>query len=252
MKATNVLFLMAMAITLEGHAQGFINLDFESAVIVQDASSSFYPNGIYASNALPGWIVSVGATQPSDLLYNTISLGSTSVALLGTNGVPGSLSGAYSVNLYGGTTAASASISQTGLVPAGTQTLIFKAYYFGSPGGTLLVSLGGQELVFAALASGSSYTLYGASVASYAGQVARLTFSAPEGVNNYWTIDDIQFSSQAIPEPVPLSLFALAALMLCGWRGWKCAVLTAVDVSLVSHRNIRGDLKCSGSIEAPL
>lgn len=204
--------LLVFGILLNGHAQGtFINLNFESAKIILDSSSPYYPYAANASAALPGWTV-VGLISPNDIFYNDVSLGATSVSLQGTNGIFPSLDGAFSVNLYGGVPSSptGASISQTAIVPLNTVSLCFIAQGVGSAGGPLLVSLGGQNIPFSAISTGPNYTTYGGDVSAFAGQVEQLTFAAPQGVNNYWTIDDIQFSTSPVPEP------GTCALILCG------------------------------------
>lgn len=95
-------------------SQGFVNLDFESAKIISDPSSPYYPYGIATSNAIPGWTAILGASQQSQITYNAPAIGSTWVNLWAAYG--SQLSGNYSVLLQGGMTASSASISQTGLV----------------------------------------------------------------------------------------------------------------------------------------
>jgi PEP-CTERM motif len=212
MKIANVVLVIGTLVASPlGHAQGFMNLDFENAVIVPDSS---HPNEVFANSAIPGWTAYVGSTPQTSIVYNTVSLGATSIAILGATGVPSSLSGAYSIDLYGGQTATSASISQTGLVPVGTQSILFKAHYSGPPGGTLLVSLGGQGIAFSPISSTANYTIYGGDVSAFAGQAEQLVFAAPQGANNYWNLDDIQFSSQAVPEPSTLALSVLGALAL--------------------------------------
>ena len=210
---------MAIIVVVLGanvQGQGFFNLDFESAVIVSDPSSPYYPNAVYANNAVPGWAVT-GFLGPNEVLYNTISLGATSVSILGASGTPSPISGAFSIDLYGGSTDASASISQTGLVPASAQTIIFKA----KPGiGTLQIFLGSQNLTFYTVSTGANYNLYATDISTFANQTQTLKFSALQGVNNYWEIDDIQFSSSPVPEPSGFALTALGGLLL-GCRRWK-------------------------------
>jgi hypothetical protein len=87
----------------------------------------------------------------------------------------------------------------------------------GLPVGTLLVSLGGQDIPFSVISTALNYTLYGGDVSAFAGQVEQLTFTAPNGVNNYWELDNIQFSNPAIPEPGFFALFTVGVLLL-GWR----------------------------------
>src|SRR5450756_1045521 len=180
------------------NGQGFVNLGFESAVIVSDPSSP-YRNAVYAANAIPGW-TATGFLSP-DIFYNDLSLGSTSVSLFGPGGGFPILSGNYTIALYGGVgVATGASISQTGLVPADAASIQFKAQNPGLPGyGILLVSLGGQNISFSAVSAGPNYMVYGGDISAFAGQVAQLSFTAPVGGHNYWVLDDIQFV--AVPEP---------------------------------------------------
>ena len=206
--------LTIVCVNFSTRSQGFVNLNFESAIITPDPSSPYYPNAVYASNAIPGW-TATGFIGPNDILYNSASLGSTSVSILGTNGIPPAIDGAYSVLLYGGDTATSASINQTAIVPVSADSLLFKAQ--GS-GGTLLVSLGGQNISFFTLSTGSNYTLYGGNIPTgFNGQNEQLMFSALAGENNAWNIDDIQFSSLPVPEPSVFALTAFGALFL-GFR----------------------------------
>jgi hypothetical protein len=215
----SILILVGLWQNTQG--QGFVNLDFENAVITHDPSSP-YPNAVYASDAIPGW-TPTGFIGPNDVLYNTASAGSTSVSILDVNGSPPALDGAFSVYLYGGGTEPAASISQTGVVPVSALSILFKAQNEGGVlGGPLLVSLGGQNISFFALSTGANYTLFGGNIPSaFTGQSEQLMFSAPkDGGNNFWNIDDIQFSSSSVPEPDTLALGAFGALLF-GFRRWR-------------------------------
>lgn len=209
--------------------QSFINLDFESARrIVPDQSNYLYPYAVYATSAVPGWTVS-GFLGTNDLLFNNYSLGAPSVSLFGTNSynpppppgnqIPPPLDGKLSIDIYGGVPATgdaptSASISQTGLVPAWTTSLQFIAQNTPYSGPTvLLVSLGNQNIPCSVISAGPNYTLYGGDISAFAGQIEQLTFTALQGVNNYWEIDDIQF----VPEPSVFVLFSVCVLFLY-WR----------------------------------
>ena len=201
--------------------QGFVNLDFESARIIPLTSGgNFPPYSVATTNALPGWTVYYGASQQSQVTYNDPALGSTFVTLWATNGVQ--LAGKNSVLLQGGITDSAATIAQTGLVPASAQSLLFFGAGNSSSAPVLLISLGGQNLPFFAISNGPNYKVYGASISSFAGQTAALTFSALEDLSGYndWNIDNIQFSSSPIPEPSALALSALGGL-LSGLRFWK-------------------------------
>jgi PEP-CTERM motif len=210
------LFVISLAVLRNASGQDFVNLDFEDATIVLDSSSSLYPYAVDASQAIPGWSASP-FFYPSDIFYNTFSINLPSVSILDNSGPSGALDGTFSVALCGGTSAYpnGAYISQTGLVPADAASILFIAQgLVPQVGGTLLVSLGGQNITFAAISTGPNYTLYGGIIPSaLAGQIEQLKFSAhPDGGNNCWEVDDIQFSSSSIPEPSVFGLLALGGL----------------------------------------
>ena len=215
-----VFVAISFALLRSVSGQGFVNLDFEDAVITPDPSSPYYPNAVYSNDAIPGW-TAVGFLSPNDILYNSASLGTTSVSIFGVNGTPPVLDGAFSIYLYGGGgIAAGASISQTGLVPANAASIRFIAESVVLPfGGSLLVSLGGQNIPFSAISTGPNYTVYGGNVSAFANQSEQLTFTAPNGNNNFWEIDDIQFSPSAVPEPSEFALGAIGSLLF-GFHCW--------------------------------
>jgi hypothetical protein len=63
--------------------------------------------------------------------------------------------------------------------------------------------------------------LYGGNIPSaFDNQSEQMMFSALEGENNFWNIDDIQFSPSTVPEPSVLGFSALGGLFLA-WRRWK-------------------------------
>lgn len=217
-----VAFFLSQAV----FGQGFVNLNFEQAIIKPDPSSPYYPYAVYASNAIPGWTATGGNLGPNEILYNDLSLGAPCISLSGTNPAP--LNGAYSVGLYGGAFFpgnVGVSISQTGMVPVFAQSIQFDAQISSAPGSILLVSLGGQNIPFSAISTGSNYTVYGGDISAFAGQVEPLVFTAPQGNNNFSEIDDIQFSASPIPEPSVLSLFGLCTLLLF-WRIKRPGLIT--------------------------
>jgi PEP-CTERM motif len=196
--------LAAMALTSSVHAQGsFQNLDFESAQIILVASDL-----VATTNALPGWTVFVGTNQQTDVFYNFMS--SETVNLVGSNSMV--LDGNFSVQ-FDPENNVPISISQTGLVPAGTESLLFEAKLFGSA--TMSVYLGGQDLSYVAMTTTANYTVYGADISAFANQTETLTFSAltpfaATGLDD-WTIDDIQFSPSIVPEPSSSLLLLLGS-----------------------------------------
>jgi hypothetical protein len=219
-QAISILLALLNGIAI-GNAQGFLNLNFESADIITNGAPEYQA---VASDAIPGWTAYVGGNAQTYIVYNTISLGATSISILGANGGPPALDGQYSVELYGGVTDTAASISQTGLIPMSAMAILFIAHYYGPAGqGELAVTLDGQNIPFSAISTEPNYTLYGGNIIGYAGQSKQLEFSALNGENNYWEIDDIQFSPSPIPEPGVLGLSAVGSLMLA-CRRWRTAL----------------------------
>ena len=210
--------LSLIAFSRDTSGQNFINLNFEQAKIVRDTSSPYYPYAVYVSDAIPGWTISNNFMGTNEIFYNDLSLGAPSVALFGTNSEysPPPLDGKFSIGLYGGAPEnyppLGVSISQTGLIPTDAESILFIAQ--GSfATGPLLLSLGGQNISFTAISTTPDYTLYGGDISAFAGQVEPLTFTTPAGVNNYWELDDIQFSSSPLPEPDVLSIFGIGILL---------------------------------------
>lgn len=108
-RATNAaLVLMLVVLWQDAQGQGFVNLDFENAVIILDTSSPFYPNAVYASDAIPGW-TAIGFIGPNDIYYNNLTLGAPCVSIVDTNGSFHSppIDGTYSIVLFGGSGSAS-------------------------------------------------------------------------------------------------------------------------------------------------
>jgi hypothetical protein len=204
---------------LSAQAQGtFQNLNFEQADPVIVVGSPYYPYEVTAASALPYWTVTIDGVQQSQITENDPSLGATWVMVVGPGDAFGyaPIDGNYSVLLQGIVPGSTASISQTGLIPTGTQSLLFEA----QPGiGPMDVLIGSQVVPFAAVGSGANYTLYGANISAWAGDTEELTFSALGGSYNNWNVDDISFSPTSVPEPSIVALTAIGGLLF-GTRKW--------------------------------
>ena len=230
MKSTKPLFLLLSIFFLtciagETFAQGFMNLDFEAA-----NPSGYSPGGgIPTSAAIPGWAAYYGTTtgtnQSSEIGYDFISLGGEMISLQDRNATSSPLDFSvlpiqrnYSVLLQGPQPGleTSVAIGQTGTIPVGTQSLTFFGVLGGSVlGGSLQVTFNGQNISYGAIGTGANYTIYGANIASYAGQNGELLFTTP--VQTVGLLDNIQFSSSPVPEPSELALLALGGLAYA-WR----------------------------------
>ena len=127
------------------------------------------------------------------------------------------ISGRFSVLLLGGRDLrvpgelvyGSASISQTATVPVGSNSLLFSANYLGGP---IEVSMQGQVLPYYKMEDRGSYSVYGADISAFAGQMSELKFRTPWPSSVF--LDDVQFSAQVIPEPETLLLISSGLAML--------------------------------------
>ncbi len=189
----------------EGKSQGFVNFDFESANLTGHPTGS-----VPAANAFPGWTV----TAPY-ITYDAPSLSGASISINDTGGYPpGPIQGNYWAFLATGLvpqTDVTISLSQTGTIPLGMQSMTF----WGNIGG-LQISFSGQSLAFSQTGSTANYNIYSADVSALAGQSGQLLFSLPAFTSNA-TLDNIQFSTSAVPEPTTLALTALGGLLI-GYR----------------------------------
>jgi hypothetical protein len=202
----------------------FQNLGFESANL-----SGPPQIGVPIGTALPAWSASfsspgVGTNAVTQVWFDGPSLGGTAISLIDANTGSGftPIQGRYSVALFGWPSGmfsptgnpTYATISQTGLVPSGTESLLMdvNAWY------GFTVTLGGQTINMVPLQAFPAYTTYGGVVSGLAGLGAQLSITAPPtGVPNAVLLDNIQFSTQFVPEPGIFGLCALGALLL-GWR----------------------------------
>jgi hypothetical protein len=225
MKTVSLLTQCSVALfaVLSVRAQAtFQNLNFEQASPIS-AGVPGAPYIVTAASALPYWTVTIGGVQQTQINYNAISTGAPAVVLIGVDSDFGSppIDGNYSVLLQGSFPAAAPAISQTSLIPAGTQSLLFEAL----PSiGSLNILVGAQIVPFADIGSGPNYTLYDANISAWADDVEQITFSAlgnSSGPNN-WEIDDISFSPT--PEPSVVSLAAIGGLLFASrkWFARRC------------------------------
>jgi hypothetical protein len=220
MKIQFGILLALFALCRAAQAQGFINLDFDSANI-----SGYSPGPIPTQDAFPYWSAYYGPLSDptysgnvSVVAYDGISLGGAVISLVDPNAPApyGPIQGNYSALLQGSnpTAGTAASIGQTGTIPSTAQSLIF----WGNVAANFQVSFDGQMLSLVDVNNAMNYTVYGANCSAFAGQTGQLLFTAP--VETFDLIDNIQFSSSSVPEPNILCLAAFTGAAF-GWRRWR-------------------------------
>jgi len=232
------LFLAVLTVASVAHAQGtFRNMNFELAQIPQNQP----PGVVSVDLAFPFWTVNYGTNQQTQVHWAEVSGGSSQVSLIGETSDPNAIEGGYSLDMFGGNV--DVSISQVGQIPTDAASLLFKAR-FGGPGHQLIVSMGDVSLPIFDVASGPNYNIYGVNISQFAGMEEDLRFITPKGSPtgpSYWDIDDIVFSTTAVPEPTTGALFALGGLLL-RLRGRLTSAPSepAMNIPLHAERQWRG------------
>ncbi len=217
--------------------QNFENLNFEAATLSTPITgpitgAEYQPITL----VLPDWTATLGTIQQTEVLENDLTSGSASLDIFtSTMQYPGVIDGSYSIvlqagaNPQGGTSLVDASLWQDGTIPANAMSLQFKVWSV-YPTANFTVSFAGNSLSPVGLSSGQTpsgetYELYGANIATFAGQTGQLDFTAlaNNGVNlGNIELDDITFSPTAVtPEPGTLALVVMggAAMLVRRWRG---------------------------------
>jgi len=209
----SVALLLSLSSQQVGAQGTFQNLDFENGTFVPIPGQ---PYTVEFASAMPGWTGYVGNNQINWINYNAQFIDTAGISIFGPDQPPGEFHGHYYVVLqagddpYGGPSRVNSAITQTGMIPSGTQSMLL---YLAS--GALSFSFAGQPIPLTNLGTGGgasiNYSIYGADVSAFAGQTGLLEL---RGVGY---LDFIQFSNQPIPEPSEFGLFALGALLF-GWR----------------------------------
>jgi hypothetical protein len=207
------LFAIQLFVSSSLYSQGFFfNLDFE----LSQTPVSLGPGLVPITNALPGWAGTVGDVQIDEVWYNTRTVDAAMVSLQSsTSQITQPLQGTYSVFLLGASIVsppASASIAQSGLIPSGSKSILF----LSSPAHGLQVSFAGQPIPLIELGTGTDYVVLGGDVSQFAGLLGELRFTAPPLGGA--VLDNIQFSTQSIPEPGILGLLGLGVLSMAVLR----------------------------------
>ena len=161
----------------------FQNLNFESASFVPIPGDPY--GRVQFAPAFPGWIASVGTSQQTAALSNNFFLDSSGMSIIDNDWpflfggvIEGNFTAIVQAGFALGTfTLADTSLSQTGTIPAGTESLRFKAFADFGFSSSFAVSLGGQTLSLTPLENGPNYREYGADIPGWAGQTTELRFT---------------------------------------------------------------------------
>jgi len=202
MKTAAKFLFSLLLLCRSGHAQGFVNLNFEAANLAGFSPGSLVP----ATNAFPGWAINAGA----GIVYDNFSLSGGSITICDTNPptsfqpIKGKFFAFLASANYPGT-GLPISMSQTGQIPVSAESISF----WGTIGG-MQITFNSQPLNFLVTGSSANYDIYTADISAYAGQTGQLLFTVPPYVNSA-ILDNIQFSSSPVPEPATLALAALGA-----------------------------------------
>jgi hypothetical protein len=224
---------LSLFFVLSDFAQGtFENLNFEQANLTPIPAGQF-GGEVPISSALPGWSGSIGGVSATEVLQNNTTLGQASIDILGPswNSGPGIIDGNYSVYLQSGgtpgnsTTPANVSLWENGTIPANANSLEFSAWNQSPATAIFTVSFAGNSLSPVLLSSaqspsGQPYNVYGVNLSSYAGQTGELEFTSVFNQNgSSWTeLDDISFSTTAVPEPNSILLTGIGGLVFAWYR----------------------------------
>lgn len=208
--AATIALLAAAAPRTLSQGTLFMNLDFEEGAFIP-VPGQF--NTVEFARAMPGWTGYLGSNQVDWILHNSLFLSQAGMAIWGPDNPSAEyLHGHYYVVLQNSFPVATdvPALAQTGTIPLGTESL--RLYNNNQFGTGFLVFFAGQQIPLVSLGSaGNGRWVWGGDVSSYAGQTGELRFRGA----GY--LDHIQFSTEAVPEPRVLSLFALGALFL-GWQ----------------------------------
>ncbi len=213
---TSLTVFCLTALTAVGQGT-FQNMDFESADL-----GGYYPTYplVPVEKGIPGWNAYFNNVPTHTIYYDNAAAIAAAISINDTNFPYGfaPLDGQYSVGLEGRPLGGGpASIGQTGLIPMNSLSVVFLLR--DEQVGYFYVSFKGNVLPYSVIWSEPGFDICAADISSYAGQTGELRFT--ESYGGRAILDDIQFSTQAVPEPGTAALFTMGALAMSGRFLWR-------------------------------
>jgi hypothetical protein len=216
-RITTLLGILILVPLVSGQST-FRNLGFEQAILVPVGDPGDPLKLVVASSALPYWTTYIGSISVGTIAYNSLSIGSPFVSIHDSaSPYQQPLNGSYSVVLqHSGVDATSASIGQSGQLPAGSMSLLINSEGYQN----LQVTFQGNVLPLFLLDTTANYAVVGADISSLAGQTGELRFGEIGQSISPVALDAIRFSTVAVPEPGALALAGIGSLILI-LRVWR-------------------------------
>lgn len=216
MTSSLIILFVALAGFAVASAKDFENLNFdEGGIPPVSINDGAQPIG----TLLPGWTAQMGAHELTEVYFGYQLANNGSVTVSPQDRRSSIFEGRYGVLLQGGAEYPStapvvaASISQFGLIPVGTKSLLFRAD-IGSP---TEVRINGQVSPLFGVENVPLTTVYGVDVSRFAGQEVELSFvnySLPDRPGAVF-FDSLRFSSTVtVPEPSTWALLGTGSLAL--------------------------------------
>jgi hypothetical protein len=200
----------------------FVNLDFENPMSLSGGPGTSL---VWITNALPHWTGYIGNAQVNYVAFNSIALDAATISLHSTRSITPAFDGNYSVLLQASSrfapVQAAAAIGQTGLIPQDARSLLLYTKPFSIPFLAIQVTFAGETISMTPIgAATATYQAWGGDISRYAGQAGELRFTV-NPTSGSW-LDNIQFSSNPVPEPGAWALFGLGSALLCCAARRRC------------------------------